>query len=96
MSAQPCRNCGELRKCDQVAAPDGWHQPPCYHCGDPGYTEPYDIDPSHTPAPPQNIGLGTGLVYCRACGFLLWSDSGPSKGHRAYEPCTPVRVGPRG
>lgn len=42
MSAEPCEVCGNLRKIDIMASPDGWHQPPCYNCGDPGYIEPFD------------------------------------------------------
>lgn len=42
MSAEPCRNCGALRKVDIIWTPDGWNQPPCYACGDPGYIEPHD------------------------------------------------------
>lgn len=42
MSAMPCPKCGKLRKVDIVCAPDGWHQPPCYNCGDPGYIEPFE------------------------------------------------------
>ena len=41
MAAAPCRACGNLRKIDIIATDDGWSQPPCYSCGDPGYLEPY-------------------------------------------------------
>lgn len=50
------------------------------------------IHPSHVPAPPKDYGSATGLVWCMACGFLLSSDSGPSKGKRAYAECRPVIV----
>lgn len=43
MSAHPCPKCGELRKVDIIHASDGWHQPPCYQCGDPGYIEPHEV-----------------------------------------------------
>lgn len=58
---------------------------------------PYpETDRTHVPAPPATIGGATGLVYCKACGFLLWSGSGPSKGPRASRPCAPVLVRFRG
>lgn len=39
MAAEPCKVCGHLRKIDIIMASDGWHQPQCYNCGDPGYIE---------------------------------------------------------
>src|SRR5690242_17300838 len=39
MAWDVCRVCGRLRKVDNVIASDGWHQPPCYRCGDPAYLE---------------------------------------------------------
>lgn len=42
MSAHPCPKCEKLRKVDIFITPDGWIQPPCYNCGDPGYLEPFD------------------------------------------------------
>lgn len=42
MSAIPCPVCGRLRKVDQVVSADGWHQPDCWSCGDPGWTNPLD------------------------------------------------------
>lgn len=42
MSAHACPKCGELRKVDIIHTSDGWDQPPCYHCGDPGYLEPHE------------------------------------------------------
>lgn len=51
-----------------------------------------EIHPSHVPAEPKDIGLGRGLVYCRSCGWLLWSASGPSKGRKAYQPCNPATI----
>lgn len=47
---------------------------------------------SHVPAEPRDIGLGTGLVYCKACGALLYSDRGPGVGRRVAAPCEPNRV----
>lgn len=45
----------------------------------------------HIPASPEAIGNSTGLVYCKACGYLLTSDvKGRTK--RADQPCTPVPV----
>lgn len=44
MAAEPCKKCGKLRKVDIISTPDGWDQPPCYHCGDPGYIEPFNWD----------------------------------------------------
>lgn len=40
MAGIPCKVCGKIRKINIIAAPDGWHQPSCYNCGDPGYIEP--------------------------------------------------------
>lgn len=45
MSAEVCKKCGKLRKVDIIIASDGWHQPPCYNCGDPGYIEPLENSP---------------------------------------------------
>lgn len=42
MAGMPCPKCGHIRKVDVVISSDGWHQPPCYNCGDPGYIEPID------------------------------------------------------
>lgn len=42
MAWSPCKVCGELRKVDAIWASDGWHQPPCYVCGDPEYIEPHE------------------------------------------------------
>lgn len=42
MAAEPCPKCGELRKVDVVWTSDGWAQPECYSCGDPGYLEPHE------------------------------------------------------
>lgn len=42
MAWHACPKCGEWRKVDVVIASDGWHQPPCYACGDPGYLEPLE------------------------------------------------------
>lgn len=44
----------------------------------------------HVPAPPQTIGQSVGLVYCKACGYLLATPEGPRA--RAEQPCVPVRV----
>lgn len=44
MSAIPCPVCGQLRKVEQIAAPEGWINPPCYRCGDPGWTQPHSAD----------------------------------------------------
>ena len=46
MSAEPCRVCGKLRKVDIVFDSNGWQQPSCIHCGDPGYYEPFESPPS--------------------------------------------------
>lgn len=42
MAWHRCPKCGEWRKVDNCIGPDGWHQPPCYECGDPGYLEPLE------------------------------------------------------
>lgn len=57
-------------------------------------TPPESAGREHLPAEPQTISDSTGLVYCKACGFLLSSDT---KGRTALagKPCTPVRVGLR-
>ena len=39
MAGIACPKCGKIRKIDIIAASDGWHQPPCYNCGDTGYIE---------------------------------------------------------
>lgn len=41
MSAIPCPVCGNLRKIEQVYTDDGWSNPPCSSCGDPGWIQPY-------------------------------------------------------
>lgn len=41
MSAIPCPVCQQLRSVEQVSTPDGWLNPPCWNCGDPGWTQPY-------------------------------------------------------
>jgi hypothetical protein len=33
-----------LRKVDIIVASDGWHQPACVYCGDPGYVEPLEVE----------------------------------------------------
>lgn len=42
MAAEPCVKCGKLRKIDIVFTSLGWLQPACFHCGDPGYFEPFE------------------------------------------------------
>jgi hypothetical protein len=42
MAAEPCVICGNLRKVDIIWTSEGWQQPACYHCGNPGYLEPHD------------------------------------------------------
>lgn len=44
MSAIPCEVCGVLRKVEQVFAEDGWHNPPCWSCGAPGWVQPPEED----------------------------------------------------
>lgn len=44
MSAIPCPACGVLRKVEQIAAPEGWVNPACWNCGDPGWVQPDDAD----------------------------------------------------
>ena len=44
MSAIPCPVCGRLRKVMQVWSTDGWHNPDCGSCGDPGWINPPDAD----------------------------------------------------
>lgn len=44
MSAINCPKCGKLRKVEQNSTPDGWQNPACGHCGDPGWLEPYGDD----------------------------------------------------
>lgn len=41
MAWERCKACGAWRKVDIMVASDGWHQPPCYECGDPEYIEPF-------------------------------------------------------
>ena len=42
MAWHRCPVCNAWRKVDNVISSDGWHQPPCYSCGDPGYIEPLE------------------------------------------------------
>ena len=45
----------------------------------------------HKPGPPSNLGEQRGLVYCRACGWLLSSQAnGPTA--KMDESCRPARV----
>jgi hypothetical protein len=44
MAWHNCPVCNELRKVDIMSTSDGWSQPPCYNCGDPGYLEPYSTE----------------------------------------------------
>lgn len=48
----------------------------------------------HVPAPPTAIGGSTGLVYCKACGSLLYGDR-CGRTAAMLRPCKPVRIGPR-
>ena len=48
----------------------------------------------HIPAPLQTLGHSTGLVYCKACGYLLSSDA-KGRTSRADRPCVPIHVEPR-
>jgi len=62
VSAVPCPECGALRKVEQISTPDGWSNPPCWSCGDPGWLQPYDEDDplagrtTPTPAAPSGDG----------------------------------------
>lgn len=55
MAAHRCPKCGELRKIDIIFAADGIHQPKCYHCGDPGYVEPYHKEEEQTSQEMQGL-----------------------------------------
>jgi hypothetical protein len=39
-----CPSCGRLRSVEQIATTDGWKNPPCWFCGDPGWMQPYDAE----------------------------------------------------
>jgi hypothetical protein len=43
MSWHRCPKCNSWRKVDINIGSDGWHQPACVHCGDPGYLEPFEM-----------------------------------------------------
>src|SRR6188768_1610342 len=76
MSAHPCPKCGQLRKVDIIHSSDGWHQPPCYHCGDPGYIE--SILPEEEP---MICGVRTfipDIGQHRFCTMVLGSVTNPN------------------
>ena len=65
----------------------------CVEQNHPG-REHHDWLTGHVPAPPTTIGISTGLVYCKACGSLLYGDR-KGRTAKADKPCVPVRVGLR-
>jgi hypothetical protein len=40
MSGIECPKCGTIRKIEQAFSTDGWHNPPCWYCGDAGWINP--------------------------------------------------------
>lgn len=40
MSGIVCPNCGAIRKIEQVWTKDGWINPECWSCKDPGWVQP--------------------------------------------------------
>lgn len=44
MSGIQCPKCGSTRKIEQVFAEDGFHNPPCWYCGDGGWVNPCLVD----------------------------------------------------
>jgi hypothetical protein len=57
MSAVPCQYCGELRTVEQSFYQNGggnwWRNPPCAHCGAPGWDQPDGEDPAVSQPPPE-------------------------------------------
>lgn len=49
MSAVPCNFCGGLRKVEQVFSSEGWHNPPHYACGAPGWLQGDGMTPFEQP-----------------------------------------------
>jgi hypothetical protein len=47
---------------------------------------------THVEMPPETVGSSTGIVWCYCCGYMLYSDTGPARGHKAYEPCVPIPI----
>lgn len=93
MSAIPCTTCGALRKVEQVAAPDGWHNPPCWQCGAPAWTQPYNADPQDQPAqeaPPVSDvpDHDDDPATCRACRTDPPLPTCPVDGDPCWTRCT--------
>lgn len=44
VSGIECPKCGSIRKIEQVFSTDGWHNPPCWYCGDAGWSNPGEDD----------------------------------------------------
>lgn len=77
----------------RTPAPDYTCPTACVERNHPG-REHGDWLTGHVPAPPQTIGGATGLVYCMACGSLLYGDR-KGRTAKADKPCKPARVGLR-
>ena len=44
MSGIACPECGAIRKVEQTFTKDGWVNPACWSCGDPGWLQPLDAE----------------------------------------------------
>lgn len=74
----------------RTPAPDYTCPSACVDLSHPG-REHGDWLTGHVPTPPMTLGGSTGLVYCKACGRLMYSDRKGRTG-AVDQPCTPVRV----
>ena len=77
----------------RMPAPDYTCPTACVEQNHPG-REHHDWLTGHVPAPPMTLGSSAGLVYCKACGSLLYGDR-CGRTATADKPCKPVRVGLR-
>lgn len=48
-----------------------------------------NVHESHEPDEPRNIGFGSAMVHCLACGVLLRSSHGVSVNPKVAAPCQP-------
>jgi hypothetical protein len=73
VSAIPCPVCGQLRKVMQVWSSEGWHNPACWSCGDPGWIAPPDAADPLAGRPTRFVPLRerTGFVQCQCAAWRL-------------------------
>ena len=80
---QRCRNLRASRGRYDIAQPHAARYPGGNRLiGDPVNAAALVAHPSHVHAEPRTIGGSSGLVYCKACGSLLYSPAGPGRGRR--------------